>query len=58
MGKNKFKVWVHIEEMYYDENGEEQHRDIDEECRMLREFDSVEDANQYIVELYEEQKFN
>ena len=53
----KYKVWVHIEEKYEDEFGEEIHQDLyEEEYRMLRDFDTLEDANEYIKDLYEEQK--
>lgn len=57
--ENKYKVWVHIEEMYEDKNGDEQHRDLyEEEYRLIRSFETLEEANEYVKDLYDEQNIN
>lgn len=40
----KYKVWMVIEQMYLDEDGIEQHRDIDSEVRKVGDFLTEEEA--------------
>lgn len=53
----KYKVWIHIEEMTTNELGDEVHEDLyEEEYRLLKVFDSINDANEYIVDMYNQEK--
>lgn len=44
----KFKVWLVIEEMYLDDAGVEQHRDVPEEETKYGEYATLEEARKVV----------